>query len=84
MARAINADERLNPAQEIIEACGGVSRVVEVTGYSEAWVHRWTYPEQRGGTGGRIPQKAQQRLVEARARGEVDFDLVALFKVDAA
>lgn len=83
MARSINPDERLNPAHSIIEACGGVTRTAELTGCTEAWVHRWTYPPERGGTAGRIPHKAAQKLLEARARGDVAFEPAALLGVAA-
>lgn len=81
---ARKVDYGLDPAGAVIRASGGFARVAEICDCQLSWVLRWTYPEHRGGTGGRIPQKAQQRLVEARARGEVEFDLAALFRVDAA
>lgn len=83
MSRQIRPEERLNPAHSIIEACGGVARVAEITKYSDAWIHRWTYPEDKGGTGGRIPPKAQQKLLEARARGDVAFEPAALLGIAA-
>jgi hypothetical protein len=39
-------------------------------GIDLTWVYRWTYPVERGGTGGTVPSKHQARLLkEARARG---------------
>lgn len=60
-------------ADRIIEKCGGVKRVAELVGQSENWVYRWRLPVERGGTGGRVPQKAQRKLIEAASLGLVDL-----------
>lgn len=58
------------PAAKIIELCGGFKAVARMTGRNETRVRRWTYPKDRGGTGGFIPSEAQQLLIrEARAIG---------------
>ena len=60
----------LDPAKKIIEICGGFEAVAEMTSRSVTRVHRWTYPKERGGTGGLIPADIQQTLmVKARERG---------------
>ena len=61
-------------ASRIIEKCGGVVMVAELVGVDVSRVYRWTYPRDRGGTGGVIPAKHQQRLM-ARAR-EHGIDLM--------
>lgn len=39
-------------------------------GLDLAWVYRWTYPPERGGTGGTIPAHHHARLMKAaRDRG---------------
>lgn len=53
------------PAELIIGKFGGHSKIAEVLGVDVSRVYRWTYPEDRGGTGGLIPQKHQVRLLEA-------------------
>ena len=58
------------PAETVIEICGGAKAVAEICKVDISRVHRWTYPAERGGTGGLIPSKHQARLLEgARAKG---------------
>jgi hypothetical protein len=58
------------PAEIIIEKFGGHARIAEILGVDVSRVYRWTYPEDRGGTGGLIPQKHQSKLLaEARSLG---------------
>jgi hypothetical protein len=60
----------MEPANTIIEICGGFRAVADMTQRSEVRVRRWTYPKDRGGTGGLIPAECQQLLLTAaRARG---------------
>lgn len=60
----------LNPAKNVIEICGGFSKVAEMVKRSETRVRRWTYPRDRGGTDGLIPSDCQVRLLEiARSEG---------------
>lgn len=60
----------MEPALTIIEICGGFQAVSEMTGRDLTRVHRWTYPRERGGTGGRIPAEVQFTLLtEAQKRG---------------
>lgn len=53
----------INPAVKIIEVFGGVALVAEATNRGRAQIHRWTYPRERGGTGGLVPSEAQIRLL---------------------
>lgn len=58
------------PAENVIKICGGFAAVAELTGRDETRVRRWTYPKERGGTGGLIPTDVQIPLLHgARARG---------------
>lgn len=60
----------MEPASTIIKICGGFSAVAEMTGRTEIRVRRWTYPKDRGGTGGLIPSDCQGRLLlKAQERG---------------
>jgi hypothetical protein len=60
----------MEPATTIIAVCGGFRAVAEATGRNETRVRRWTYPRERGGTGGLIPAECQQLLMEAaRVKG---------------
>lgn len=55
----------MNPAQTVITICGGFRAVAEMVGRDETRVYRWTYPKERGGTGGLIPADCQQVLLNA-------------------
>lgn len=60
----------MEPAKTVIELCGGFDAVASMTGRTSLRVRRWTYPKDRGGTGGLIPSDCQQALLEqARLRG---------------
>lgn len=57
-------------AENIIRICGGARKVAALAGRSYGRVLRWTYPKDRGGTGGLIPAEVQQDLLRAaRAEG---------------
>lgn len=59
-----------NPAQAVIEKFGGPSKVAELCKCDISRVHRWTYPKDRGGSGGIIPTKQQNVLLSlAHANG---------------
>ena len=73
----------LEPAASIIALAGGYGKTAEIVGCNENWVYRWTYPIEKGGTGGRIPQKAQFKLLEARKRGVVEFEPAMLLGIAA-
>ena len=57
------------PAENVIAKCGGHQTVAEWLDVDLSRVYRWTYPRERGGTGGLIPSKHQRPLLE-RARLE--------------
>ena len=60
----------MNPAQRVIDKCGGHQAVAEMVGVNISNVHRWTYPKARGGSDGMIPtQQMHTLLAAARARG---------------
>lgn len=58
------------PARTVIDKFGGHQAVAEALNLDVSRVYRWTYPRERGGTGGHIPAKQQVALLDAaRARG---------------
>lgn len=73
----------MSAAESIIKKCGGVSKTAKLAGTSENWVYRWTYPKDKGGTGGEVPAPAQRNLIAAAARGECDVTPADFFP-DAA
>lgn len=61
-------DEKLDPALSVIKSLGGFEAVAGITGKHISRVYRWTYPKDRGGTGGFIPQAdAAVLLAHAKA-----------------
>jgi hypothetical protein len=60
-------------AENIIRKCGGHARVAAWLGLSLTQVYRWTYPREKGGTGGLVPAQRQAPLL-AKAR-EAGIDL---------
>ena len=63
----------LNPAATVIEICGGFRVVADMVGRDHTRVRRWTYPKERGGTGGFIPSELQQVLLEEAAARKIDL-----------
>lgn len=62
--------KHLDPAKRVIDLCGGVARVSEITGRGTVAVHKWTYAKEDSGTGGHIPWPSAERLLEhAKAEG---------------
>jgi len=57
-------------AESVIRKCGGPVRVAGWLGLSVTQVYRWTYPRERGGTGGVVPARRQgELLAKAQAAG---------------
>lgn len=60
----------MNPAQHVIAKLGGFAAVAKITGVHVSRVHRWTYTRESGGTGGVIPSRHQQPMLDfARESG---------------
>ena len=58
----------LNPAARIVSRLGGPIVVANITGTSYTAPYRWQAPRERGGTGGTIPQRYHEPLLQhARA-----------------
>ncbi len=58
------------PAAKAIAAFGSPKALADAIGRNVSRVHRWTYPPERGGTGGEIPGSAlRDVLAAAKARG---------------
>lgn len=64
------SDSQLEPARSVIEKIGGVDAVATVTGKHVSRIYRWTYPRNRGGTGGVVPHDdATKLLIHAEKKG---------------
>ncbi len=66
-------------ADRIIALCGGPQTISEWLGISPTSVYRWTYPRSNGGSGGHIPQKHIEPLLEAAGRRGIPLTLQDFF-----
>lgn len=66
-------------ADRIISLCGGPQTVSKWLGISPTSVYRWTYPKGSGGTGGHIPRKHIEPLLEAAGRRGIPLTLQNFF-----
>jgi hypothetical protein len=58
------------PADLVIEKFGGHKEIAKLLGIDLSRVYKWTYDEDRGGNGGKVPSKHHETLLkEAQARG---------------
>lgn len=76
-----------SPAEFVIEKCGGHAVVAEVLGVDVSRVYRFTYPKERGGTGGVIPAKHQVTLLSEMPKRGVQLlaqDFFAIPDAEAA
>lgn len=64
----------MDPASSIIERLGGVAVVSDLTGTAYTAPYRWTYPRDRGGTDGAIPQRHHRTLLDYAARKGIPLD----------
>ena len=66
----------MTPVERITNILGGPEKVAEIAGVTVPRVKRWSFPEDRGGTDGRIPHKHITKIIQtARERGiAISFD----------
>ena len=81
MENAPDMSSQSTPAARVIAAFGGVQRVAAAIGRHSSRVHRWTYPVERGGTGGRIPGSAVPKILKAAAERGIALTPNDLFEV---
>lgn len=63
----------MTQAERIIEKFGGKSAFRERFKVSASRLYRWITPKAKGGTGGRIPPKHQQKLLDAAREEGIDL-----------
>ncbi len=75
-------DDYCEPAASLIRKCGGALAVAKAIECHVTWVYRWRFPKNvPGGTGGRIPGSARERMLTASRDGRLprivpdDFEL---------
>lgn len=71
MAKSEQTRVYCEPAASIIEKLGGVLAVSGACEYVDSYVYRWRLSKRVGGFGGRIPQPAQFRIVDAMRDGRL-------------
>lgn len=77
----------MEPAASIIKKLGGYEVVAQVTGTAITAPYRWTHTIEKGGTGGFIPRKYHQRLLDHAKATEVELrpeDFVSAPSIQAA
>lgn len=52
-----------NIALHVIKKCGGPPATAKLAGRDVSTVYRWTYPKERGGYGGSIPDEDKRTLL---------------------
>lgn len=70
----------MEPAASIIKLCGGHAVVSEWAKVEPKTVYCWTYPEEKGGTGGHIPRKYHNRLLDKAALKDIPLTLAMFFQ----
>lgn len=71
-------------ARTIIDRFGGFPAVAQALGVDVTRVYRWTYPKDRGGTGGTIPARHYPALLEEARRRAIDLTADDLIKTHSA
>jgi hypothetical protein len=77
---------KCNPAYRVISALGGVRPTSRIVNVSPSAVSRWMLPKSRGGTGGRIPQRHWQTIINYANKNKLHIrltDLIYLSQVRA-
>lgn len=63
--------EYLEPAASIIDKLGGVDATAQAAGVDHSRVRRWRSAKEKGGTGGLIPSRHHQTLMQwAQKKGK--------------
>ncbi len=62
---------RVVPADKVISLFGSERAVAELLGLSVVQIYRWTYPKEKRGHDGRVPDRHHAKLIaEAKRRGK--------------
>lgn len=68
------------PANTIIKFLGGASAVANILSMHKSWIYRWVQPTQKKGTGGLIPAKHQNALLNYCEKNGIDLRPDDFFK----
>ena len=65
MPAKITKFDTKTPAGRVLTVAGGIPELAEFLGVkNKAWIWRWTQPESKGGTNGRIPQEHFKKILK--------------------
>lgn len=71
------------PAARVIDKCGGIDATAAMVGLHRTVVNRWLRPTEVGGTGGLIPAKHQQTLLDKAREQEIPLTPADFFDLPA-
>lgn len=73
--------QRCEPASTLIAALGGLTSVAKAAHVTVVTVQRWRFPVEKGGTGGFIPRKYHQVLIDLAQKRGVELSAAAFVDV---
>ena len=77
-------DQKLSPAARIIQKLGGIDATAAVIKRHRTVVNRWLLSKESGGTGGVVPGKHQQQILDFGQREGVDLSPKDFFDLPEA
>ena len=78
------SDRNLEPASTVIAKIGGVDIAAKVTGKHVSRIYRWTYPREKGGTGGVIPHEDATKLLKHASDHKIKLTAADFFMVGSS
>lgn len=72
-------DAKLEPARSVLAKIGGVEVAAKITGKHVSRIYRWTYPREKGGTGGVVPHDDATKLLEYARANSLDLQPADFF-----
>lgn len=76
------SDRNLEPASTVLAKIGGVEVAASITGKHVSRIYRWTYPREKGGTGGVIPHEDATKLLKHASENKLELTPADFFMVD--
>lgn len=70
----------INATQQIIMRLGGARVVANALRIAATTVYRWTYPVERGGTGGTVPIKRMNQIIAYANKRGIKLSVKDFFK----
>lgn len=77
------SDRNLEPASTVLAKIGGVEIAAQITGKHVSRIYRWTYPRNKGGTGGVIPHEDATKLLKHASDHKIALTPSDFFMVEA-